>query len=131
MMKHLFIAILVSLITVVALSIETFSADKNNESESISDFKTQSLYRAVKLNWTVKIPFKKEVVFQILRSDSFVEGPYEEVAKLAYVKETINYTYFDKSIGTESKYYYKLVVVGEGETCGPVAARPYFSPPTT
>ena len=130
-MKHLLIAIVVSLITLFALPIEIPSAGKNNESASITDFKTQSLYRAVKLNWTVKTHFKKEVVFQILRSDSFVEGPYDEVAKIPWIKEKVNYTYFDKSIGTESKYYYKLVLIGVGETCGPVAARPYFSPPTT
>jgi hypothetical protein len=131
MMKHLCIAILVSLITILALPVEIPSADQNSGSASISDFKTQSLYRAVRLDWTVKSPFNEEVFFQILRSDSFVEGPYEEVAKLPYVKEKVNYIYYDKSIGTESKYYYKLVVTGAGETCGPVAARPYFSPPTT
>lgn len=131
MMKHLLIAIVILLMTVITLPVEISSADEHNESASISDFKTQSLYRAVKLNWTVKAPFKKEVVFQIIRSDSFVEGPYEEIAKLPYVNEQVNYTYFDKSMGTESKYYYKLVVIGAGETCGPVAARPYFSPPTT
>lgn len=131
MMKHLLIAIVILLMTIITLPVEISSADEHNESASISDFKTQSLYRTVKLNWTVKAPFKKEVVFQIIRSDSFVEGPYEEIAKLPYVNEQVNYTYFDKSMGTESKYYYKLVVIGAGETCGPVAARPYFSPPTT
>jgi hypothetical protein len=130
-MKHLFAAILASLITAAVLPVEILSADKDSENASITDFKTQSLYRAVKLNWTVKIPFKKEVVFQIIRSDSFVEGPYEEVVKIPYVKENVNYTYYDKSIGTESKYYYKLIVIGEAETYGPAAARPYFSPPTT
>ena len=130
-MKHLLIAIVILLMTVITLPLEISSADEHNESASISDFKTQSLDRPVKQNWTVKAPFKKEVVFQIFRSDSFVEGPYEEIAKLPYVNEQVNYTYFDKSMGTESKYYYKLVVIGAGETCGPVAARPYFSPPTT
>jgi len=130
-MKHLFAAIVASLITAAVLPVEILSADKDAESASITDFKTQSLYRAVKLTWTVNIPFEIEVVFQILRSDSFVEGPYEEVVKLSYDKEKVSYTYFDKSIGTESKYYYKLVVIGDAQTYGPAAARPYFSPPTT
>ena len=130
-MKHLFAAILASLITAAVMPVEIVSADKDSGNPSITDFKTQSLYRAVKLTWKVNIPFEKEVVFQILRSDSFVEGPYEEVVKLHYDKEKVDYTYFDKSIGTESKYYYKLVVIGEAETYGPAAARPYFSPPTT
>jgi hypothetical protein len=131
MMKHLIIGIVVPLIAIVALPVEIPSADQDSGSASISDFKTQSLYRAVRLDWTVKTPFNKQVGFQLLRSDSFVEGPYEEIAKLAYDKEKVRYTYYDKSIGTESKYYYKLVVIGVGETYGPKAARPYFSPPTT
>jgi hypothetical protein len=130
-MKYLIAAILASLIIAAVSPAKILSADKDSESPSITDFKTQSLYRAVKLYWTVNIPFKKEVVFQILRSDSFIEGPYEEVVKLPYDKTKIDYTYFDKSIGTESKYYYKLVVIGEAQTYGPAAARPYFSPPTT
>jgi len=85
----------------------------------------------VKLNWTLSAPLGQETVFQIIRSDSFVEGPYEEVATVPYNQKTLTYTYFDKSIGTESKYYYRLVLIGTEETCGPVAARPYFSPPTT
>jgi hypothetical protein len=107
------------------------SADKDSPGTSVSDFKAQSLYRAVKLNWKVKNPFKKEVIFQILRSDSFVEGPYEEIAALPYDKRKRTFTYLDKSPGSESTYYYKLVVKGADETCGPVAARPYFSPPAT
>ena len=130
-MKPLFLAIAMMLITAIALPIEISSADSHHQSASISDFRAQSLYRAVKLNWTVKAPFDREVVFQIIRSDSFAEGPYAEVVELPYVSQELSYTYYDKSIGTESKYYYKLVVIGTGETCGPVAARPYFSPPTT
>lgn len=130
-MKRLLIPMAMLLITVMALPVEISLADSHSESASISGFKAQSLYRAVKLNWTVKAPMEKKVVFQLIRSDSFVEGPYQEVAKLPFDNEKLNYTYFDKSIGTESKYYYKLVVIGTGETCGPVAARPYFSPPTT
>jgi hypothetical protein len=111
MVKHLATLIMFSLLILPARTL----ADKDSGGASISDFKAQSLYRAVKLNWKVKIPFKKEVFFQLLRSD----------------KRKRKYTYLDKSLGSESKYYYKLIVKGAEETYGPVAARPYFSPPAT
>ena len=127
MVKHLVTLIMFSLL----ISPVKALPDKDSPGASISDFKTQSLYRAVKLNWKVKIPFKKEVFFQILRSDSFIEGPYKEIATVPYDKRKRKYTYLDKSLGSESKYYYKLIVKGAEETYGPVAARPYFSPPAT
>jgi hypothetical protein len=124
MMKHLCVIIAVSLLAFPTGAL-------TDEDSSVSGFKAQSLYRAVKLNWKVKIPFKNEVSFKILRSDSFVEGPYEEIATVPYDKGRRKYTYLDKSLGSESKYYYKLVVTGAGKTYGPISARPYFSPPAT
>jgi hypothetical protein len=41
------------------------------------------------------------------------------------------YEYVDKSMGAESKYYYKLVIKETGEYFGPIPTRPYFSPPAT
>ncbi len=131
MMRHLFAVIVVALLAIMTLPVMATSGDKDSGGTSISDFKAQSLHRAVELKWTVKIPFKKGVTFQILRSDYFVEGPYEKIATIPYVKEDIEYTYFDKSMRSESRYYYKLVVIGGGETYGPVAARPFFSIPST
>ncbi len=126
-MKYLIILMLFSLLI---LPMRTLGG-KDSPGTSISGFKAQSLYRAVKLNWRVTIPFEREVLFQILRSDSFVEGPYEEIATVSYAKRKRKYTYLDKGPGSESTYYYKLVVKGADETYGPVAARPYFSPPAT
>lgn len=129
-MRHL-------VITVAAISVLIFLgaadiiADKKSQGNSVSDFKAQSLYRAVALSWVVKSPFKNDVVFQITRSDSFVEGPYEVIASFPYDKNKNEYDYLDKSLGSESKFYYKLIVKGTEETYGPVAARPYFSPPAT
>lgn len=129
-MRHL-------VITVAAISVLMFLgpadiiADKKSQGNSVSDFKAQSLYRAVALSWVVKSPFKSDVVFQITRSDSFVEGPYEVIASFPYDKNKNEYDYLDKSLGSESKFYYKLIVKGTEETYGPVAARPYFSPPAT
>jgi hypothetical protein len=126
-MKYLCIPIMMILLI---LPPEIFAGD-DSLGASVSVFKAQSLYRAVKLNWRVKTPFKNEVSFQILRSDTFVEGPYEEIATVPYDKRKGKYIYLDKSLGSESKYYYKLVVKGADETYGPIPARPYFSPPAT
>jgi hypothetical protein len=127
-MKHRIVPVIGALSLVFSVAIFGSAALAEN---SISDFKTQSLYRAVALSWVVQIPFKNEVVFQILRSDTFVEGPYVEVTTLPYDKSKKAYDYLDKSLGSESKYYYKLIIKGTDETYGPVAARPYFSPPAT
>lgn len=127
-MKHIFSVIVIFLL---ALPIEIFS-DENSPSASIKNFKTQSLYRAVELKWEVIVPFVNEDVgFQIIRSDSFMEGPYEEIAIVPYDKNKKTYEFLDRTLGSESKYYYKLIIRGTGETYGPVAARPYFSPPAT
>ena len=127
-MKHLFSVIVIFLL---AFPIEIFS-DENSSGASIKNFKTQSLYRAVELKWEVIVPFVNEDVgFQIIRSDSFMEGPYEEIAIVPYDKNKKAYEFLDRTLGSESKYYYKLIIRGTGETYGPVAARPYFSPPAT
>jgi hypothetical protein len=131
MMRHLFAVILMALLAIITLPTTATSGDKDSGGSSISDFKAQSLHRAVELKWKVKAPLKKGVTFQILRSDSFAEGPYEEIATIPYVKGNIEYTYIDKSMRSESKYYYKLVVIGCGETYGPISARPSFSLPST
>lgn len=131
MMRHYLLVIVVSLFALITLAATAMPADKDSPGVSISDFKAQSLYRAVKLTWKIKAPLKKGALFQILRSDGFVEGPYEEVAGIPYDERKGKYTYVDKSPGAESTYYYKLVVTGIGETHGPISARPYFSPPAT
>ncbi len=131
MMRHCLLVIVVSLLALITVLPEAMSTDKNSPGASIWDFKAQSLYRAVKLNWMVKAPLKKGSVFQILRSDGFVEGPYEKIANVPHDEGKGKYTYLDKSPGVESTYYYKLVVMETGETYGPISARPYFSPPAT
>jgi hypothetical protein len=128
-MKHLFTIMVVALVT--TLPAMAASTDEGSEGASISDFKAQSVFRAVELKWKVVTPYKKEVSFQILRSDSFAEGPYEEIATVPYNNENNDYSYYDKAVPSESTYYYKLVVIGGGETYGPVSARPFFSLPAT
>ena len=130
-MKHLFTTIVVALAIIATLPAVAASADEESGRASISDFKAQSVFRAVELKWRVITPYEKEVAFGILRSDSFAEGPYEEIATVPYNKENTEYSYYDKGVPSESTYYYKLVVIGGGETYGPVSARPSFSLPAT
>jgi hypothetical protein len=130
-MKHLFVTIVVALAIVATLPAMAASADEESGRASISDFKAQPAFRAVKLKWRVITPYEKEVAFGILRSDSFPEGPYEEIATVPYNRVNTEYSYYDKGVPSESTYYYKLVVIGGGETYGPVSARPFFSVPAT
>lgn len=97
----------------------------------VTDFKAQPLYRAASLTWKVQGRFERPVTFQILRSDTFVEGPYTEIAVLQSTPAKASYEYVDKSVGTEAKYYYKLIIKETGEALGPIPTRPYFSPPAT
>jgi len=98
---------------------------------TILDFRVQAMYRAAKLAWKVNDGFKNGMAVQILRADTFEEGPYQEVDIIALTPNKNVYQYVDKSMGTESKYYYKLVIKETGESFGPLPTRPYFSPPAT
>ena len=98
---------------------------------SIVDFKVQPLYRAAKLTWKTSDGLKNQLSLQILRAETFEEGPYQEVDVTNLVPGTNAYDYVDKSVGSESKYYYKLVIKETGESFGPFFTRPFFSPPAT
>jgi len=98
---------------------------------TILDFKVQALYRAAKLTWKAKEDFKSGLAVQILRADTFEEGPYKEVEMVNFISGKNVYEYIDKSMGAEAKYYYKLVIKETDETFGPIPTRPYFSPPAT
>ncbi len=98
---------------------------------TIADFKIQALYRAAKLTWTTRDGLKDQLSVQILRAVSFEEGPYKEVDVINLVPGKKAYEYVDKTMGAESKYYYKLFVKETSEYFGPIPTRPYFSPPAT
>jgi hypothetical protein len=98
---------------------------------TIVDFKVQALYRAAMLTWKTKDGLKSPVVVQIFRADTFEEGPYQEVETVSLTPGKSTYEYVDKSMGAESKYYYKLVIKETNESFGPIPTRPYFSPPAT
>jgi len=98
---------------------------------TILDFKVQALYRAAKLTWKTGEGLKDQMTVQILRAETFEEGPYHEVDVVNLIPGKNAYEYVDKSMGAESKYYYKLGIRETGEFFGPIPTRPYFSPPAT
>ncbi|MEW6664251.1 MAG: hypothetical protein AB1512_03390 [Thermodesulfobacteriota bacterium] len=107
------------------------AALSQNAGPAIVDFKVQPLYRAAKLTWNTVDGRRGSMAVQILRAETFEEGPYLEVEVVNLVPGKSAHEYVDKTMGTESRYYYKLVVKETGESHGPLAARPYFSPPAT
>jgi len=98
---------------------------------TIMDFKVQALYRAAKLTWKTKAGLKSGMAVQILRADTFEEGPYREVETVHLTPGKSAYEYVDKSMGAEAKYFYKLLIKETEESFGPIPTRPYFSPPAT
>ncbi|MGZ3687127.1 MAG: hypothetical protein ACXVBW_02430, partial [Bdellovibrionota bacterium] len=80
----------------------------------------QALYRAAKLNWKANDGLKEELSVQILRAETFEKGPYKELDVTKLVPGKTAYEYVDKSMGTESKYHYKLTIKETGESFGPV-----------
>ena len=98
---------------------------------TIVDFKVQALYRSAMLTWKVKDDLKAPEAVQIFRADTFEEGPYQQVETVSLTPGKKTYEYVDKSMGAESKYYYKLVIKETNESFGPLPTRPFFSPPAT
>ena len=98
---------------------------------TIMGFKVDAMYRAAKLTWKAKGDLKSEMNVQIMRADTFEDGPYKEVGVVKISPGKASYEYVDKSMGAEAKYYYKLIIKETNEIIGPVPTRPYFSPPAT
>jgi len=98
---------------------------------TIVDFRIQPLYRAARLTWKTGDGLKNQLSVQILRAETFEEGPYKELEMTNLVPGKDTYDYVDKSVGSESKYFYKLVIKETGESFGPIVTRPFFSPPAT
>lgn len=98
---------------------------------TITVFKAEALYRAAKLTWKTKGDLKNEITVQIMRADTFEDGPYQEVDLVKITPGKSSYEYVDKGMGAEAKYYYKLIIKDTNETFGPLPTRPYFSPPAT
>ena len=101
------------------------------QSSTFGDFKVDALYRAAKLSWKTAGDPKGEMSVQIMRADTFEDGPYQEVGVVKLTPGKSSYEFIDKSMGSEAKYYYKLIVKETNESIGPKPTRPFFSPPAT
>ena len=102
-----------------------------SQSSTFADFKVDALYRAAKVSWKTAGDPKAEMSVQIMRADTFEEGPYQEVGVVKITPGKSSYEYIDKSMGAEAKYYYKLIIKETNESMGPKPTRPFFSPPAT
>jgi hypothetical protein len=102
-----------------------------SQTATIVNFSARPLYRAAKLTWKVDPNLKKQLSVQILRADTSEAGPYKELDVIALVPGKDSYEYIDRSMGTESRYYYKAVIKETDESFGPDDVRPLFSPPAT
>jgi hypothetical protein len=98
---------------------------------TLGDFRVQAEFHAARLTWKANSGLKKEMAVQVLRADTSEDGPYKEIAVVEITPGKQKYEYIDKSMRTEAKYYYKLLVKETNESLGPIAARPFFSPPAT
>ncbi len=102
-----------------------------SQSSTFADFKVDALYRAAKVSWKTAGDPKGEMSVQIMRADTFEDGPYQEVGLVKMTPGKTAYEYIDKSMGAEAKFYYKLIIKETNETIGPKPTRPFFSPPAT
>ncbi|MEK6655696.1 MAG: hypothetical protein AABY92_11190 [Thermodesulfobacteriota bacterium] len=102
-----------------------------SQSSTFAGFKVDALYRAAKVSWKTAGDPKGEMSIQIMRADTFEDGPYQEVGVVKIAPGKSSYEYIDKSMGTEAKYYYKLIIKETNESIGPKPTRPFFSPPAT
>jgi hypothetical protein len=116
------------------LSPETISvaaaAEKNQEA-TITEFRVQGRYRAVRLIWEAGIPEKEQRTFEIYRSMVRPDGEYTLVTSIKGTPEVTKYEYIDKTIPVEENYFYKIEVPETKEAFGPLQARPPFSAPST
>ncbi len=102
-----------------------------SQSSTFADFKVEALYRAAKVTWKTAGDPKGEMSVQIMRADTFEDGPYQEVGVVKLAPGKSSYEFIDKSMGAEAKYFYKLIVKETNESVGPKPTRPFFSPPAT
>jgi hypothetical protein len=121
-----------SLLTV--LSPETlFAADTNEEGKqaTLSEFRVQANYRAVRLSWEARISEKGQLTFEVYRSMANPNGEYTLVTSVNGTPEVTRYEYIDKAIPVEENYFYKIKIPETKEAFGPLQARPPFSRPST
>ena len=102
-----------------------------SQSSTFADFKVDAVYRAAKVSWKTAGDPKSEMTIQIMRADTFEDGPYQEAGVVKIAPGKSSYEFIDKGMGAEAKYYYKLIIKETNESVGPKPTRPFFSPPAT
>jgi hypothetical protein len=121
-----------TLFAALAFSIFLIGPEESpSQSLTFADFKVEALYRAAKVSWKTAGDPKGEMSVQIMRADTFEDGPYQEVGVVKINPGKSSYEFIDKSMGAEAKYYYKLIIKETNESVGPKPTRPFFSPPAT
>ena len=117
-----------------ALSPETTSvavaAEKGQEA-TISEFRVQARYKAVRLIWEAGIPEKEQRTFEVYRSMVRPDGEYTLVTSIQGTPGVTKYEYIDKTPPVEENYFYKIEIPETKEAFGPLQARPPFSAPST
>jgi hypothetical protein len=98
---------------------------------SITQFKVEPLYRAVRLTWKASIDEKAPMTFEIYRSMATPEAPYTLVTSIEMKPGVKKFKYIDKNLQVEENYFYKIVIPETKEAFGPLQVRPPFSLPTT
>ena len=123
--------------SVVILTVLTFAiflivpGESPAQGSTFADFKLDALYRSVKVSWKTAGDPKGEMTIQIMRADTFEDGPYQEAGLVRIAPGKSSYEFIDKGMGAEAKYYYKLIIKETNESIGPKPTRPFFSPPAT
>jgi hypothetical protein len=115
----------------VTRAIDVAYAEEGTKGVSITKFRVQALYKAVKVSWKVKKGDKTPVTFEIYRSMAKPDGPYILVTSIKREPGVKKYKYLDKSIPVGENYFYKIVIPEMKKNFGPLKTRPYFSLPTT
>jgi len=117
-----------------ALSPETLSvayAEEKIGEATISEFRAQARYKAVRLTWEARISETEPLTFEIYRSMMRPDGEYTLVTSIKGTPEVTRYEYVDKTVPVEENYFYKIEIPETKEVFGPLRARPPFSLPST
>jgi hypothetical protein len=113
---------------------ETISAADVEEKvgqATLSEFRVQARYKAVRLTWEARISEKGQRTFEVYRSMVKPDGEYTLVASIHGTPGVERYEYIDKTLPVEENYFYKIEIPETKETFGPLQARPPFSAPST
>ena len=116
------------------LSPETLSAadaEEKAKDATLSEFRAQAIYRAVRLTWEARISEKGQMTFEVYRSMANPDGEYTLLTSINGTPEVTRYEYIDKAIPVEENYFYKIKILETKEAFGPLQARPPFSRPST